>query len=1072
MKRYYIILVMLLVLIALPFIGWQLESPKELSVAVIDHTVPNETYREHQGIHWALNHLKVLNSEGEAFELDSDYYGTVPNEAAKSYSVRDLPTDYSAYDFVYLADTYGVFEDDVPWEGDLRQGERSMKLYGGLTDQEWQAMRHRFDSTSQSTFVAEFNSFASPTALDVQQAVTNYLGIAWTGWVGRYFTELDLALNLELPQWLVTEYGDDWAYSGPGILFVNDFTQEIFVLEQAEHLTAEGVNLTYTEAGQAFFGLENSTAYTYWFDIIKAQDQTDVLAKYQFNVTEAGAELLAEHQIPLTSAAVTRRVMSTHTSYYFAGDYNDTTDLPMIYQLKGLATFNRWQANLTDGEFYWSAFMPMMATIIGQAQEDVSESQVGITQTTSNPGQLDNETDDTEEVTYRFRVTGPQFEVLKDGEWEAMTIKGVNMGMANPGHFPGEAGITEDEYARWFEMIGEMNANTIRIYTIHPPGFYRALKAYNDSHPESPLYLFHGVWMDEEGMVATQNVMDEDNLAAFQAEIRRIVDLTHGNLVIEPRPGHASGIYDADISDYIIGWMIGTEWDPHVVVGTNEANAGIGEYMGKYFATEGASPFEHFLAAQMDLMMSYELDNYQEQRPMSFTNWVTTDLLDHPTESVRDEDMVSVNPNVIDLVGVAQETGQFASYHVYPYYPDFLNYTERYNSYIDHRGNPNNYAGYLKDLHEAHEMPVLIAEFGIPASRGRTHENPFGRHQGGVSEEAQGLMVAAMYEEIVEEGMLGGLVFTWQDEWFKRTWNTMDYDNPDQRPFWSNAQTNEQQFGLLSFDRHKIRVNGELSDWTEREPLYQAQAEAEVPIRGLWLDHDERYLYIRLDYDPAATGSPVLTLDTVPEQGNQAIEGIEGASLSDGAEFMVDLSDEARVLVDDYYDFYTIQYGLGLGLLREVETPEKNSGRFVPIQFALNKEYYVVDKDLTLPFTAYETGLLTEGNGDPDSPDYNSMADYYVDRKAGVIELRLPWLLLSARDPSQKEFQGDLMADGLEASVLIDAMNIVALWQENQVVVEQLPSVSYTWDNWTMPVSQERLKQSYYILQETFKRYE
>lgn len=84
------------------------------------------------------------------------------------------------------------------------------------------------------------------------------------------------------------------------------------------------------------------------------------------------------------------------------------------------------------------------------------------------------------------------------------------------------------------------------------------------------------------------------------------------------------------------------------MVGTNEANAGIGEYVGKYFVTEGASPFEHFLAAQMDLMMSYELDNYQEQRPMSFTNWVTTDLLDHPTESVLDEDMVSVNPNVID----------------------------------------------------------------------------------------------------------------------------------------------------------------------------------------------------------------------------------------------------------------------------------------------------------------------------------------------------------------------------------------------------------------------------------------
>ena len=35
----------------------------------------------------------------------------------------------------------------------------------------------------------------------------------------------------------------------------------------------------------------------------------------------------------------------------------------------------------------------------------------------------------------------------------------------------------------------------------------------------------------------------------------------------------------------------------------------------------------------------------------------------------------------------------------------------------------------------------------------------------------------------------------------------MDYDNPDRRPYWSNAQTGEQQFGLLSFDRHKVKVD-------------------------------------------------------------------------------------------------------------------------------------------------------------------------------------------------------------------------------------------------------------------------
>jgi hypothetical protein len=91
-------------------------------------------------------------------------------------------------------------------------------------------------------------------------------------------------------------------------------------------------------------------------------------------------------------------------------------------------------------------------------------------------------------------------------------------------------------------------------------------------------------------------------------------------------------------------------------------------------------------------------------------------------------------------------------------------------------------------LHEAHRLPVLIAEFGVPGSRGLTHKNPFGWNQGFLSEDEQGKIISRLFEDIMAEKLLGGLVFTWQDEWFKRTWNTVDYDNPDRRPYWSNAQ--------------------------------------------------------------------------------------------------------------------------------------------------------------------------------------------------------------------------------------------------------------------------------------------
>ena len=109
------------------------------------------------------------------------------------------------------------------------------------------------------------------------------------------------------------------------------------------------------------------------------------------------------------------------------------------------------------------------------------------------------------------RMNGKHLEVLTDGKWTPMIVKGVNIGMGKPGAFPGEAAITEEEYYKWFEAIGEMNANTIRVYTLHPPDFYHALKAYNDVH-DTPIYVMHGVWINEEKLEESLDAFEKENL--------------------------------------------------------------------------------------------------------------------------------------------------------------------------------------------------------------------------------------------------------------------------------------------------------------------------------------------------------------------------------------------------------------------------------------------------------------------------------------------------------------------------------------------------------------------------------
>lgn len=341
----------------------------------------------------------------------------------------------------------------------------------------------------------------------------------------------------------------------------------------------------------------------------------------------------------------------------------------------------------------------------------------------------------------RFRVGDDGFEVSVDGEdFTDLVTRGVNLGMAKPGRFPGEAGITRAEYDRWLAAMAELNVNVVRVYTVHPPAFYRALAAHNRESPD-PIYLLHGNWIGEEHLLDAGDAFELS--AEFDRSFRQVVDVIHGSTTIEAEPGHASGTYDADVSDATLGYVAGIEWPPTVVEETNRAN-GPGAYDGEFLSSTVDRPFERWLAERLDRAVAHEEREYGVQRPAAFTNWVTTDPLEHPSEPFRLEDAVSVDPDAVVATDAA-EAGTFAAYHVYPYYPPLLNETPEYVDYVDHRGERNSYAGYLNDLVDATDHPLVVAEFGVPSSRGIAQRHVHGRDQGRHTEAEQGEIVAAMY---------------------------------------------------------------------------------------------------------------------------------------------------------------------------------------------------------------------------------------------------------------------------------------------------------------------------------------
>ena len=188
-----------------------------------------------------------------------------------------------------------------------------------------------------------------------------------------------------------------------------------------------------------------------------------------------------------------------------------------------------------------------------------------------------------------------------------MFIRGVNLGAAPPGHFPGEFAITKADYVRWLRFTRTLHANAIRVYALHPPELYQALKEENDAHPRDPIWLFQEVWTE---LPDGNDFWDASFTGGFESEIKGAIDAIHGKAILAPRPGHASGRYTADVSPYLAGWLLGREWEPYAVRVTERKHPSTTSFRGKFFAVESGTAMECWLGKELDLAASYEADRY------------------------------------------------------------------------------------------------------------------------------------------------------------------------------------------------------------------------------------------------------------------------------------------------------------------------------------------------------------------------------------------------------------------------------------------------------------------------------
>ncbi|MCF8218001.1 MAG: hypothetical protein K9I29_00385 [Bacteroidales bacterium] len=673
---------------------------------------------------------------------------------------------------------------------------------------------------------------------------------------------------------------------------------------------------------------------------------------------------------------------------------------------------------------------------------------------------------------YYFRTGGDYFQMLDygyqkdDPRWEPVLMKGVNIGFALPGKFPAEFSLSYKQYMDWFRKIGKMNANVIRVYTILPPLFYEAFAQYNLTHQDKPLYLLHGVWATEP---PEDDYKDETYTRALKQEIIDAIDVLHGNAVLKPQRGKASGVYAVDVSQYVAGLILGREWEPNAVHNTNREHE-TDYYYGDFISLPHGNAMETWLAEMMDFTVLYETQTYEMQHPVSFVNWLPLDPMYHNTEIIENEkvreydnDLEAVHFNNFHSSELF-DPGLFASYHAYPYYPDYVYLKEKYATAHNQDSVNDNYYGYLQDLKsQTKGMPLVIAEYGVPSSRGTSHVTPFGFDQGGHSEAKHAQISTQLTEDIFHTGCAGAVFFEWIDEWFKHNWLVMDFEKPfEDRKLWHNMENPEQNFGIMAMESRQRTIDGDFSDWNNDWRTFD---DMDVQFHA-----DPGYLYLALesetfDFDKH---NLYIAIDTYDKKKGDHRLPFTDKHFERGFEFLLEFyhPDSANILVDEPYSVFTDIYNDSVPVY--ASKPNEN-GKFVMQELLTNRGRVSLTNETFDSVVVNRSSLQHGKSNEPQT----SNADWYWNEKSGQMEVRLTWHLLNVSDPAKHFVLDDKPGtDKIEYSKTENFRFKFFITDKQNKDVREIPEndyVRYLWEGWKMPEWTSRLKPIYDSLQNYFR---
>lgn len=660
-----------------------------------------------------------------------------------------------------------------------------------------------------------------------------------------------------------------------------------------------------------------------------------------------------------------------------------------------------------------------------------------------------------------FRTEGTDI-LRQDGSggWEVLEIKGVDLSSSEPGGAVLDFTPDEEDYLRWLEQIGALGANTVRVYTVLDEDFYNAFYEYNTTH-EEPLYLLQGLQVSDAANYGSRDMYDVDFLDLLLKNGRAAVDVIHGRKLITLGDVSGTGRYRRDISEWVLGYLVGHEWDSGNMAYTNESTLYPSSYSGRYFTTsEDATRFEAAMARIMDEITEYESSKYKTQRIIGFVNGPTTDPFEYSDfYAARLQKYVQADAEHV-LPTEELSSGYFAAYRLSAAargLTEHISDAQRVKlaPILASLDTGDIYEGYIHLITEYHTMPV-IAAFGFSTSRAPVLEG-----EPPLDEEGQGEALVRVCGDCEEAGWAGVLVSTYQDVWDRRTWNTSYSTYEFREPVWQDVQSDGQCYGLMEFylgDSRVCLVDGDASEWTAEDVVVRTED------GSLSMKYDEKYVYFYAEGESYSPGVEAIyiPLDITPYSGSTYCSSF-GLPFERAADFVIYIggASGSRIVVQERYDTLWAMYAYDLAHEDQYDEPRAaDSPIFRHISLMVQRAE-PIPVGSWLPAVTHETGHLTYGNANPDSPDYNSLADFCFTESG--VEIRIPYQLLNFSSSAEMTVHGDYYENYGVQSVYISEIYAGLSFGAAD---SRIRMGAFALEGWgDILTYSERLKDSYYILQ-------